>query len=267
MACTFGNSCFRRSRRTARCTLPLMGASRPSSLSVASRLPPAMPKRSGARVSMPSSSSTCAVRSLMGSLSLCTMRSPRNSTSASITRQRSVRNSCTGRTLSAGCATAFSPSALTDLAPPDCTPISGPRSAMRSRREDSLPLSLGRGCCKAKVMSPCRSLAPTLPLKSRYSKRAPLESWSRATRRPSVEYGGVSGKVTPVRGYRLAIEAPASFRRRSSAPRLMGSVRVPATAIRVEPMATSACTGNGWRASRSASMPPTLPVPSSGRSL
>ncbi|MDT4863667.1 hypothetical protein FQZ97_983850 [compost metagenome] len=88
-----------------------------------------------------------------------------------------------------------------------------------------------------------------------------------ATRCPSVEYGGVSGKVTPVSGYSWAIEAPDSFSRRSSAPRLTGSVKVPVTAARVPPIVTSACTGNGCLSSCRASMPPTLPSPLVARPL
>ncbi|MNS80489.1 hypothetical protein D3C72_1141690 [compost metagenome] len=76
-----------------------------------------------------------------------------------------------------------------------------------------------------------------------------------------MEYGGVSGNVTPVSGYNCAIDAPANFRRRSSAPRLAGSVKVPVTDALVPPMATSAWTGNGCLGSCMASMPPTLPSP------
>ncbi|MNG06451.1 hypothetical protein D3C84_896920 [compost metagenome] len=85
-----------------------------------------------------------------------------------------------------------------------------------------------------------------------------------ATRCPSVEYAGESGRVTPVNGYRLPRLAPESRSRRSRAPRLRGSVRVPASAIRVSVICMSACNGNGRLASCSASRPPILPLPESG---
>lgn len=138
---------------------------------------------------------------------------------------------------------------------------------MRNCLDDSLPVSFGRGAASENVMSPCRSLLPTRPLKSRYSNTAPPALRSLATRWPSVEYGGVSGSVTPVSGYSCAIEPPDSFRRRSSAPRLAGSVKVPVMAALVPPIDTSACTGKGCFGSCSASMPPTLPSPLVGRFL
>ncbi|KAG1244292.1 hypothetical protein G6F65_021891 [Rhizopus arrhizus] len=74
-----------------------------------------------------------------------------------------------------------------------------------------------------------------------------------------VEHGAAGvvqlGDQMPVGG------APDSCSRRSSAPRLAGSVKVPVTDALVPPIATSACTGKGCLASCKASIPPTLPSP------
>ncbi|MNV46741.1 hypothetical protein D3C71_1385860 [compost metagenome] len=85
-----------------------------------------------------------------------------------MSRQRSVRNACVGNTLPplglAGASLALSAGAA--LVPSAGTPIKGPRSTMRNCLDNNLPVSLGRGAPSANVMSPCRSLLPTLPLKS-----------------------------------------------------------------------------------------------------
>ncbi|MNJ54911.1 hypothetical protein D3C77_503730 [compost metagenome] len=120
-----GNNCLSLKPRALSFARPCNGTVRPSRRICASSLPPATPKRSGSRRSTPSSSTKWLERSVNGRSSLCTMRLPLNVTSASMVRQRSVRNSSTGNTLPAGCL----------LAPPrafcsalESAPISGARS-------------------------------------------------------------------------------------------------------------------------------------------
>ncbi len=60
---------------------------------------------------------------------------------------------------------------------------------------------------------------------------------------------------------------PCSQSRRSMAASCIGSVSVPTIARRVSPALMSACSGNGRLASRTASTPPILPVPSIGTFL
>ncbi|MNZ92464.1 hypothetical protein D3C78_1114910 [compost metagenome] len=88
-----------------------------------------MAKRSGRNVSTPFSSRTWVYRSSIGSLLPWTMCLPVNSTSASIARQRSVRNSSTGSTLSEGWRVDSPRACFFWL---ESAPISGPRSTMRN---------------------------------------------------------------------------------------------------------------------------------------
>ncbi|MNC59754.1 hypothetical protein D3C75_1095840 [compost metagenome] len=97
-----------------------------------------------------------------GNSALCTMRLPLKVTSASMVRQRSVRNPSTGNTLPAGCL----------LAPPrafcwalESAPISGARSLNNNWVDTSLPVSLGLGWLATNARSPWISLSPILPLK------------------------------------------------------------------------------------------------------
>ncbi|MCY1175745.1 hypothetical protein D9M73_159950 [compost metagenome] len=101
-----------------------------------------MAKRSGRNVSTPFSSRTWVYRSSIGSLLPWTMCLPVNSTSASIARQRSVRNSSTGSTLSDGWRVA-TPRACWPAR--ESAPISGAKSAKCSCSEVRVPESFGRG--------------------------------------------------------------------------------------------------------------------------
>ena len=72
--------------------------------------------------------------------------------------QRSVANGASGSTLP------LRPALEVGV---EAVPSTGPRSARRNCREVTLPDSLPRGAPDAKRRWPCRSLWPTVPVKSR----------------------------------------------------------------------------------------------------